>query len=121
MPQGHWSDVANHTKLLERVAKTLKIKTLDDWYNVSTKDFVKYGGARVCNMCVKENHPFGSPFVAADDAFVAQVRRFDIEDDSSCLPKIPLHSLQFQVSRVNVEAHLANAVFVQIRAKGILV
>ena len=37
VPSNYWSDIQNHRKYLDWVAKELNIKSFPDWYKVSLK------------------------------------------------------------------------------------
>lgn len=44
-PKGFWKDTNNHKKFLEYIYKKLNFKSLDDWNNISVRDFSKEGGS----------------------------------------------------------------------------
>jgi hypothetical protein len=45
IPRGFWNNPDNRTRFLDQAAKELKVKDLEDWYSVKTKDIEKLHGA----------------------------------------------------------------------------
>eukprot|EP01114_Cavostelium_apophysatum_P004727 TRINITY_DN1506_c0_g3_i1.p1 TRINITY_DN1506_c0_g3~~TRINITY_DN1506_c0_g3_i1.p1 ORF type:complete len:599 (-),score=143.45 TRINITY_DN1506_c0_g3_i1:226-2022(-) len=41
---GYWKDPQNAREFLERVAKNLGVKTMEDWYGVKAADIARFGG-----------------------------------------------------------------------------
>jgi len=65
---GYWDDRQHQLNFMNRVQRDLKIKQLDDWYNVKRADLTKKGGALVvskygnslvrCLMSLYPDHPW---------------------------------------------------------------
>ena len=45
IPKGHWNNKENHKKFAEALAKYKDYKNLEDWYNLTKKDIIKFGGS----------------------------------------------------------------------------
>jgi hypothetical protein len=46
-PLGHWKDVANQRKFIDKLALKLNIKTPDDWYSITNKTLFANGASGV--------------------------------------------------------------------------
>jgi hypothetical protein len=44
-PAGYWAIRANQKAYLDDFAEKFQIKTLDEWYNITTREFIDAGGA----------------------------------------------------------------------------
>jgi hypothetical protein len=44
IPQGYWTDIQTQKWFLEKIAVRLKVKTLDDWYGVTSIAIANEGG-----------------------------------------------------------------------------
>jgi hypothetical protein len=50
LPKGFWKDVKNQRAFVEELASKLGITQLDDWYKVTTRQFVQHGGGWLTNF-----------------------------------------------------------------------
>ena len=50
VPVGYWTDVDIQKQFLESIFRELEMKTLDDWYKVSTKEVRDRGGYRLMDL-----------------------------------------------------------------------
>src|SRR5690348_8317947 len=45
IPKGYWDDPLNRNDFLSNLFKSLQLSEMDDWYNISSKDIINYGGS----------------------------------------------------------------------------
>ena len=45
VPSGYWNEVKEHRKFLDWVGEQMGLRNKSDWYNVTEKDIVRYGGS----------------------------------------------------------------------------
>ena len=50
IPKGYWKDINNQKKFLDTISKDLRLKTLDDWYEIPMKDLQDRIGFRLLSM-----------------------------------------------------------------------
>jgi hypothetical protein len=43
-PYGHWRSIKNQRLFMDQLAKTLNLKTMDDWYYVKKSQVIQHGG-----------------------------------------------------------------------------
>ena len=44
VPDGYWKDEKNHRNFIENLGKHLEIQSLEDWYKITSKSIIDFGG-----------------------------------------------------------------------------